>query len=262
METAEQSGSILMDHFREFYTEVIRAKQRIASSAPTASMSKADSANDMALNQSIRKRLISILQKQERQAERSSDGLEQYKEAQYLMAALGDEIFLSLDWKGKTMWRSQLLESELFHSHSAGETIFRKLDKLLQERDHLKRELAQVYLMAIALGFEGKYRGEEDQKELEKYRLQLFGFIAQRDPDSIGDFLYNNEAKRLCPDTYEHSLVNRHSKDLPGPKKWFVLLALLVIGWLGMQHYLWTDLTKEIKDVIERIHVVESSLRR
>jgi len=52
-----------------------------------------------------------------------------YFEAQYVMAAFADDIFIHLDWEGKRAWTSNLIESTLFQSHVAGELVFDKLDR-------------------------------------------------------------------------------------------------------------------------------------
>lgn len=59
-----------------------------------------------------------------------------YREAQYLMAALADEMFLSeLEWQDRDAWQRMLLEHRLFNSSVAGERIFRRIDQVLAERD-------------------------------------------------------------------------------------------------------------------------------
>ncbi len=58
-----------------------------------------------------------------------------YFEAQYVMAAFADDVFIHLDWEGRRAWTSNLLEATLFQSHVAGEMFFEKLDRLLRDRD-------------------------------------------------------------------------------------------------------------------------------
>ncbi|HEU5459777.1 MAG TPA: DotU family type IV/VI secretion system protein, partial [Pyrinomonadaceae bacterium] len=58
-----------------------------------------------------------------------------YFEAQYVMAAFADDVFIHLNWEGKRAWTSNLLETALFQSHVAGEVFFDKLDRLLRDRD-------------------------------------------------------------------------------------------------------------------------------
>ncbi len=111
----------------------------------------------------IRRRLLRLLKRQalEIGTSRGSAAAELYGQAQYVMAALGDEILLHIQWKGTAQWRSHLLESELFQTHHAGEEIFTRIDQLLLDRDPLRAELAQIYLLALGLGFQGGFRDTE-----------------------------------------------------------------------------------------------------
>ena len=108
-------------------------------------------------------------------------------EAQYVMAALADDVFIHLNWEGKHAWTSNLLEAALFGSHTAGEKVFEKLDRLLRDRDPADRSLAAVYLNALSLGFRGKYYGVNDHGRLRRYRNELFAFIFRQPADLVND---------------------------------------------------------------------------
>ncbi len=96
--------------------------------------------------------------------------VEAYEEVRYAMASLADEIMLNIPWSGQDAWLDYLLESALFDSRIAGSQIFECIEALCvrpskapynQWPTDLRRDLAQVYLRVLQLGFEGEYRRSE-----------------------------------------------------------------------------------------------------
>ncbi len=177
-----------------------------------------------------------------------------YFEAQYVMAALADEIFIHLDWEGKRAWTSNLLETALFQSHIAGETFFDRLDQLLRERDPAKKSLAGVYFAALSLGFCGKYHGLNDHGKLRRYRQELFTFVFRQPPDLI------NESKVAFPDSYVQNLRKEKRKKLTNPKVWLLVLGLVVVSYIAASHGVWISLTSRLESVNQRIVQIESRL--
>jgi type VI protein secretion system component VasF len=59
----------------------------------------------------IQQRLKSVLNAQSLKiASLFTDDLSSFKESQYAMVALADEVFLNLNWKGRIAWQNTLLE--------------------------------------------------------------------------------------------------------------------------------------------------------
>lgn len=204
-------------------------------------------------------RLVALFERQATSAWRygGTYGAEFYKEAQYVMVALADEIFLHTEWEGKKVWVSNLLESKIFQSHNAGELFFQKLDRLLADRDPVYKDLAAVYLMALSLGFKGKYRGYDDHGKLARYRQRLFTFIFRREPQ------LNSEAKRIFPEAYYHTLRDDESrKRVMNPKVWIVVLCMVILTYLAATHGLWMSLTSRLDLVNKRISDIVSELDR
>jgi type VI secretion system protein ImpK len=194
-------------------------------------------------------KLLSLFERQEAYAWRygGTYGAEFYKEAQYVMVALADEIFLHTEWEGRRVWVSNLLETKIFQSHVAGEQFFQKLDRLLQDRDPVYRDLAAVYLMALSLGFRGKYRGSDDRGVLTRYRKQLYSFVFRHEAD------LGNESKHLFPEAYYHTLREETKKRLPNPRAWIILFCFVVLAYVLFTHGLWLNLTKPLGEANERI---------
>src|SRR5688572_25599952 len=191
-------------------------------------------------------RLLSLFERQEAHAFRFGGmyGAEFYKEAQYVMAALADETFINTPWEGRRYWVSNLLETKLFQTHAAGEIIFQRLDRLLAERDPVNRDLGAVYLMALSLGFRGRYRGgREDAARLLDYRRRLFSFVFRREPE------LEDETRRLFPETYYHTIREETRRKLPNPRAWIILLCAAVIAYVAVTHGIWVNLTARLHQV-------------
>ena len=180
---------------------------------------------------------------------------ENYLEAQYLMAAFADEVFIHLDWPGRRIWTSHLLETALFHSHVAGELFFEKLDWLLAQRDPAQKGLAAIYLNILSLGFRGKYDGLNDQGRLSDYRRQLFAFVFQR-PSNL-----NHDSKIAFPQAYGHKLAREPKKKLTNPRLWVGVFGLVLVGYLAISHVVWLTLTSRLEKANQEIVVIQDRLR-
>ena len=177
-----------------------------------------------------------------------------YFEAQYVMAAFADDIFIHLDWEGRRAWTSNLLESTLFQSHVAGEMFFEKLDRLLRDRDPVDRSLAAVYLSTLSLGFRGKYHGLNDHGKLRRYRHELFTFVFRQPPDLTSD------GKVAFPDSYVSNLRKEKRKTLTNPRVWLAVLGFVVVIYLAASHGVWLSLTSRLERVSNQIVETEKRL--
>jgi type VI secretion system protein ImpK len=177
-----------------------------------------------------------------------------YFEAQYVMAAFADDVFINLDWEGKRAWTSNLLEAALFHSHVAGEMFFEKLDRLLRDRDPADKSLAAVYLNALSLGFRGKYSGVNDHGKLRRYRNELFAFIFRQPADLV------NDSKVAFPDSYVQSLRTEKTKKMMNPRVWLAVLGVVVVAYVAVSHGLWMKLTSRIERANQQIIELEKRL--
>jgi type VI secretion system protein ImpK len=248
--------SFLLTAFREFYHEVVRLKGVVtaAGNAPDTPGAPADpSPTPAALRpearvNAVRQELTALLERQAAAAARGGGyGAEVYGQAQYLMAALGDEVFLNLDWPGSELWRSNLLEKKLFGTHHAGEEVFKRLDTILTSRDPIYLDLAKVYLFALALGFAGRYRGLEGAATLANYRRNLFNFLANREPELL------TGPAHLFPEAYASTLDEGEPTRLPRLRFWIGMAAALVLTWLLVSYQLWQGLMEHLEPSVRKI---------
>ncbi|MEW5773759.1 MAG: DotU/TssL family secretion system protein [Thermodesulfobacteriota bacterium] len=242
MNLRDYGQSFLLSQFREFYAAVAMARREVLE-AGAPSREGADP------TAGVGGRLATLLETQALDAKRRGGdyGANYYREAQYVMAALADDIFLNLDWAGREAWKARLLEYRLFGSKVAGEQFYRKLEKLLAERDPAYAEMAALYLLALSLGFRGRFRGDEESGVLDRYRRELFSFIYHRNP------ALEEHGKELFPEAYAAVLGESEPRRLPHMRKWFAILALVALVLLVVSHGLWLDASADLEGVLDRI---------
>ncbi|HRC84621.1 MAG TPA: DotU family type IV/VI secretion system protein [Thermoanaerobaculia bacterium] len=253
------TSSQLVAHFYEFYAEVVRFKKRLAEAAsrdPSAAPPSpgpgpaGESEQAGPTLPSIQDALIARLESQSWSAQLQRGDLagELQRQAQFVMAALADDVFLNLDWSGREAWLEQLLEARLYGSHRAGEVFFKRLDFLLARRDPMYSDLAQVYLLALSLGFEGKYRGKpEAQTELALYRQRLFRLVYHRDPGLLAS------AEQMLPQAYAVTLEAGSGRPLPYLRRWGALGVFLVLVWILAGHWIWKGLVGDLVPILRGI---------
>ena len=247
--------SLLLKQFYDFYSEVMRQKKIAQSYSEVPLLEEApepeEAPSEQESTRTVSLSLLSVLEEQALESGRRGGeyGVSFYKEAQYIMAALADEIFLNMDWEGREAWKSGLLEFKLFGTHVAGELFFQKLDKLLTDRDPAFVEIAALYLQALSLGFRGKFRDIDDEGKLDYYRRQLFSFIFHKNPDLL------NLDRLLYTEAYAHTLAEGEGKKLPYVKRWIMVVVLLVVAFLVASHGIWAHVTENLKQVIQQLLV-------
>lgn len=253
----EAGQSFLLDQFWEFYSEVIRLKrsivqqQRIAADEDVPAPAPGAPPPRLIDAQQAIQTLQAVLERQAYQARRQGGefGAALYREAQYVMAALADETFLHGLARDGRASNPGLLEQRLFKTQIAGERFYENVDRLLAQREKSHVELAAVYLLALHLGFRGKYRGGSDNGKIQAYLTELFEFIFGRAPDLM------QPNRLLMEQPYGYTLAERIAPRMPAARRWkrailIVLLVQLVIGQL-----IWVsetdDLDRAARQVIQ-----------
>jgi type VI secretion system protein ImpK len=271
--------SLLLDQFRDFYQEVVRWKRlaareggalaAVSASGGTGGVVVAGpgaqpgalmlvggavpvpAAAPAVAPATVWQALLGVLSRQEAEVRRSGGEYASaiYRRAQYVMAALADEIFLYLDWPGREAWRTNLLEFKLFQSYRAGEEIFRRIEALLRTRDPADSELARIYLMALALGFRGELRGPEAQARIDWYRRELYTFLTQRDPGTP------REPHSLFPEAYQSTVeTSGAGRRLSAARRWLLAGLLLALLWIVVAHRVWTGVVEDLAPLVDQIN--------
>lgn len=241
----------ILEQFQAFYLEIIELK----TAARTPMLLPAGTVEMMPSGgrpEEIWKQAAAILDRQSQEMIHAGpiEAVLQ-REARFVMAALADEVFVHPRWEGTEYWLSHLLETRLFHTHSAGDVFFQKLSHLLSRNDPATDQLAVIYLMALALGFRGKYAGIPDgETTLRTLRVRLFQLIQARNPRLL------EESTQLFPDAYGSTVHEGVARRLPAPGKWVLGAAGVVLFWLlastALWHFLSGDLSRELQEALAK----------
>lgn len=183
----------------------------------------------------INRRLHRLLDTQAATAMRQGGrfGVELYREAQYVMAALADEVLLHGDaWSGREHWLENLLELSLFGTRVAGERVFQRLDALLAGPPQQEYELLSVYLAALSLGFRGRYHRPQDEPIRRRYRQGL----ADRLAEATG---YAGPSPSLCPAAYASTVTEGREVRLPHLRPWLYGLLIVLALHTAVAHGVW-----------------------
>ena len=165
------------------------------------------------------------------------------EEMTYIMAAFADEAFLCLlEWNGKSYWRDHLMELRLFRSQIAGQQIYKRIDNVIARRDHGAEELCAVYLMILALGFKGQYLN--NPAAVDTYRSKLFDRLQMTNPE------LRQESRHLIPEAYLHTVTEGAPVRLPEPRKWWLVVAAILAGWLILSTIAWLELTRPTRQLL------------
>ncbi|MBL8511020.1 MAG: DotU family type IV/VI secretion system protein [Betaproteobacteria bacterium] len=230
---------LLLGRFAAFYEEVASIKLAVAEgrlpaylglNVEGAHLSAADAAARVSA------RLATLLRQQEHEVanSRSEAEIQAYRRAQYLMAALADEIFiLDLEWIGRSVWLGELIEYKLFHTRNAGRHFFEMAAELLQAkvRSPLHVDMGAVFLLALQLGFQGMYRGSHGQMPLADLRRHLYRFI-QTGQKSWDDAPVFYEA-------YDQLAVGVVEQRLAPLRPWYMAILFGALAYLGLSSMLW-----------------------
>lgn len=232
---------LLLQSFQEFYQSVVTYKQSIQDS------------QDFQQENSV-SIIFEALLSQLRQVELNNEAI-QYDgalnfvdEARYVMAVLADEIFLFHcgDWFGKEEWNNNLLETKLFGTRSAGSVFFQKIPAVLESSSPERKNIAALYLYAIAFGFRGQYNGQSDQG-LGRYQQQLYQYLY---PESSLD-----ESEKLIPEAYEYTLIPSKKHRFPNWKPWAIALGAYLVFYLVGSYGAWRWLMEDLIIQTDRIQV-------
>lgn len=257
----EGNPNFLFSKFKAFYGEIIRFKHQkteFAAGFSTQMLTdfNADLSPDAAAAAQCQQ-LATMLELQAAEAQwMGGEAKDRYPDAQYAMACLADELFTHMEWDGQTAWRNHLLEVRLFKSHAADVEVYKRIDKLLKDspNSHVARDLARVYLLVLAAGFQGKYRPFGLPRAIAQYRQRLYEYIHQG--DSL--MLYAPDRK-IFPDAASRTLEGHAVGRFSQLQRWAAILVFLALGYTVLAHYAWNRVSADLKDVTERIRAASST---
>lgn len=254
-----QDDSYLIGQLLDFHAALVRIKRSVPP-AGAALLAGPDSESPPGAAQ-VAQALRGVLDLQASQAldHAGQQGREQAEAARYLKVALADEALIAMpDWPQRQEWIACPLEQQLYGSRCAGERIFDRIAGLLQSQPGSQRELAQMYLMALGMGFQGRYRKQEGgPADLLAWRRKLYRHAYGRWPDSaLADADGAGPAdlaERRLPQPYRHTRAGGAPRLLPNPRRWAGYFLLLVLGLLLLSQLTWHADTQGLREALQRV---------
>lgn len=141
----------------------------------------------------------------------------QYRDSQFLeffqlaIVAVIDDMFLTMNWDGRSYWSSYLLEMRFFSTRASGDIFFDNCKKILSRHDDKFKELAAIYHLALISGFRGKYLHSEYTEEINVVRTDLYNFFTNPEENqtviseivSLPTGYIENKSKAVLEKTYK-----------------------------------------------------------
>jgi len=244
----------LSEEFDIFYYELLRIKEIALSSkhdqiTPVNDQDEAKTITVSGPVLALQERFTTFFEKQRDRLYRIAVGPSALfsQEAQYLFVAMADEVMINHRWQGADYWRQNCLETKIFQSQVAGERIFSQIDLLLKSNDLLQREMARIYLLSLALGFQGQFRTKSNLSII-TYKQELFSFIYQRNPS-----LMTGHKDYLITDTLNFVFTEAPTKGLPDLRSWSLTALFVLITYLFISYGVWMIISADLHEVLNSI---------
>ena len=167
----------------------------------------------------------------------------------YALAALVDEQLLyCLAWKGQDQWQGYLVEQQLFNSTTAGRALFQRMERLGDSSADLQvqQQLLHSYLLCLALGFEGEWRGQPARLKQVRQHLAEHLLKLQTLSNPQGQAQQDPFAHCAFAQAYHHAQANRQGVRLAPMRRWWLgcllglglyLLCALALWYHGLQGF-------------------------
>ena len=91
-----------------------------------------------------------------------------YAEARFAVVAYIDELILCSDWSEKSRWKKEPMQRFFYDTSNAGSEFYERLNRL--NKHGVDKEVREVYLLCMGLGFKGKYFDLDDRKKHEEVK--------------------------------------------------------------------------------------------
>ena len=166
----------------------------------------------------------------------------------YVMAALADEAMLhQVQWPGRAQWMGTLLESSLYGSRVAGEEVFDLANAIVEGHMVGRADLAAAILLALTLGFRGRYGGVEDRGAIEVLRRQLYEHVYNRPPPS------GSAWQPALPAALQPVLEGERLQRLPRLAPWVAAIIIALVLSQVASHWIWRSATQPLLDLAAEV---------
>ena len=91
-----------------------------------------------------------------------------YQEARFAVIAYIDELILCSNWSEKVRWKKEPMQRVFYDTTNAGSEFYERLNRL--NKHGVDREVREVFLLCLGLGFKGKYFDLNDRNKHEEVK--------------------------------------------------------------------------------------------
>ncbi len=279
-ETNDINNDFLLAQFRLFVDEVLNiiktskipepnaveiTSEKVGADGIKNNKNKIDDVNDLPekilahqVNKSIRK----FIDVQDMELMRRGSRSEQnkFEDAKYLKAAVADELLLTKKWPGQKFFTDYLIETSIFGTSIAGEKIFDEIELILESPPGREPEIEQLYLFALAIGFEGKYKGFNSEKEINNTLNELFSHITRREP-ALGPKKVDSkqQLRLLGRQPYQNTISNIKPIRIFKISKQSIIFLISFITLLVLSEVLWVWFSSPLRNSLNQIAIITDS---
>lgn len=232
-----------LQRFRRFYGELATVK-RLLSKEDWVSLlggrAPDPAVKDEAILHAVRLRLRNAIAAQGFGAPTHGNGR---IDAGYVMAAIADEELLHgmTGWAGYGSWREVPLEAVLYRSRIAGDRIFVTAEALTKPDAQDPHELAMTILLALEMGFRGRYYAGDPHGEIPRIKENLLRLLFyNQDPTTL-------EFDNLITGAPE-PMTRRQPDRLPRVRPWGLAIGAVVVAYLLISWVIWRNQVSNVLD--------------
>lgn len=182
----------------------------------------------------VKSQLLEIFEEQGRLVQDDANLSKLYDRVKYIMVVLADEILINSNWTYSGAWEEAVLEWEFFKTRIAGEEFFNRLER----EGETDEKLAEIYYLALCLGFVGQYN--DNPTKILDLKRRLYRMLPGR---------FSDQDTKITPDAY---YVAEGAKDIYRPLvnlgRIAIVCFVLLIGLWGSYYLLKRSTVTEIKD--------------
>jgi type VI secretion system protein ImpK len=133
--------------------------------------------------QTVKGQLEQLLSKSEALSREHDFSREDYENAKFAVCAWVDERILCSAWDGRLDWLNESWQRRFFHTANAGEEFMHRLQELPADKGTVRK----VYMLCLALGFQGPYDDAGEGGELDRLSKQIYKqVLGDKYPEALG----------------------------------------------------------------------------
>ncbi len=182
----------------------------------------------------VRERIGKLIADQRLAVKRHDLSAQDYDTACFAVAAWIDEMVMRYTAGSNRAlfdeWRRSPLQAALFHTTNAGEEFFERLGQL----NPAQKQLYEVYYLAMALGFRGKYYDPAQENQLIELRRECATHL----PVPISDLLdIEKRQEHITPEPYAQKPPS--AKPIARPWSIYWLAAPVAVAAVLLLYFFW-----------------------